>query len=213
MLDTEVDAQEEHIQPSGDVASPSSVSLEHSLDPPAQRPASHCDKSSGYRRYYMEFESMRRAIAAQLSITAVILSTLIPFAALITWITRRQIDGSSFSTIFETFSGERIGGRLTQPQAKAIDVVTSAILAPLTVAAFNYVLFNSARVSIVSEKSRKPIPLRSLVAISSTSSGSYSLIRCGLTHLTRKPTNERQYVYPSPHYTALTAGAIILECY
>lgn len=71
------------------------------------------------------------------------------------------MDESSFDTIFETFARERIDALLTQPQAKAIDVVASAVLAPLVVAAFNYVLFNSARVSIVSEKSRKYIPLRS----------------------------------------------------
>lgn len=194
MLDSKVQALEDHIQPIGDVTSPSSVLLEHSLELPARRPVISGGKHSGYRHYYLKFESMRRAIAAQLSLATVILSTLVPFVALITWIARRQIDGSSFHTIFETFAGERIGGRLTQAQAKAIDVVASAVLAPLVVAAFNYVLFNSARVSIMSEKSRKPVSLQSLVAASSTSSGSYSLIRCGRFHFTWKLTDQRQYV-------------------
>jgi hypothetical protein len=97
---------------------------------------------------------------------------MIPLIALITCIAQRNVGRASADSIFDSFAGEKIGGRLTQPQAKAIDVVTGAILAPLTIAGFNAVLFNSARVSVVNERMGKAIPLRSLIAASSTSSGS-----------------------------------------
>lgn len=121
----------------------------------SQIPASKHGKPSRIWRYDAKLDRIRLATAAQLSFTAVILSTLIPFVALIIWIARRKVDGSSFSSFFDTFAGEHVGGRLTQPQAKAIDVVAGAILVPLAAAGFNFVLFNSARVSVVSERGKK----------------------------------------------------------
>lgn len=121
--------------------------------------------------------SKRRAAAAHLSVVAALSTILIPLVALFAWITRRHLDGASFASMFNTFAGEKIGGRLTQSQAKAIDILTGAVLVPLVVTGFNVVIFGSARISVVNEQAKKAIPLRSLVAVSSTSSGSYDIIR------------------------------------
>jgi hypothetical protein len=61
--------------------------------------------------------------------------------------------------MFDTFVGEKYGGRFSQAQAKAIDVVTGALLAPLFMAASNHVWFDSARVLVVNEQQAKAIPI------------------------------------------------------
>jgi hypothetical protein len=105
------------------------------------------------------------------SVRQVLLTAIVPVIALFVWLFLiRENSGS-----FDTFAGEIIGGRFTQAQAKAIDVVTGAILVPLLMAALNYVWFTSARVSVVNEQHHKPIPLRTLVTVSGTSAGTYDL--------------------------------------
>jgi len=114
---------------------------------------------------------------AAVSTVTVGLLTVIPFIALMIWIAQRQKEGTEVVSMFDTFAGEIIGGHLTQGQAKAIDVITGAVLAPLLVAGFNFVFFNNARVSTVNENQNKVVPLRALVAASSTNSGSYNITR------------------------------------
>ncbi|KIW41936.1 uncharacterized protein PV06_05533 [Exophiala oligosperma] len=72
-----------------------------------------------------------------------------------------------------------IGGRLTQPGAKAIDVLCSAFLAPLILAGFNAVWFSCARVATINEKdtSAQGVPLACLVEVSSTTGGSYDILK------------------------------------
>ena len=117
-----------------------------------------------------------RRVTAHLSAVAALSIILIPLVALFAWITRRHRDGATFSSMFETFAGERIGGRLTQSQAKAIDILTGAVLVPLIVTGFDTVIFGIARISVVNEQPQKAIPMRSLVAVSSAS-GSYDFVR------------------------------------
>lgn len=169
---------------------PSSALLQHQEEP--QQPANAVEKQHSAQptddskptpkkntRFLAKFRSnLGRATEAHVSLVAVILSILVPFVALITWVSRRQVDGSSFGTIFDTFAGEKVGGSLTQSQAKAIDVLAGAILAPLVAAGFDFILFGSARVSVVSERGGKLIPLRSLVTVSTSSSGSYNPFGC-----------------------------------
>jgi hypothetical protein len=102
----------------------------------------------------------------------VLLTAIIPLTALIIWLAYVQAD----SRIFDTFAGEKIGGRLSQAEAKAIDVIAGAIIAPLFLAALNHIWFSSARVSALNEQQQKSIPLRTLVAASSNSSGNYDLL-------------------------------------
>lgn len=114
-----------------------------------------------------------RKTSAQLwSTGAVFLSAAVPLVALIAWLTRIQVNKHTF----DTFAGEKIGGRFTQAEAKAIDIVVGALLAPIFMTIVNLVWFGSARVSAVNEQQKKAIPLRSLVAASTTCGGSYDLI-------------------------------------
>ncbi|KAG9236253.1 hypothetical protein BJ875DRAFT_372457 [Amylocarpus encephaloides] len=108
----------------------------------------------------------------------VLLTAAVPLIALIVWLGYTRAN----PRLFDTFAGEKIGGRLSQAQAKAIDVATGAVLAPLFMASVNHVWFESARVSVVNERSGsgsgsgRAVPLRTLVAASSTSGGSYDLL-------------------------------------
>lgn len=67
-------------------------------------------------------------------------------------------------------------GSFTQPQAKILDFVASAIIAPLILGLFNYSCFKIARASTVNEKSGllDNLSLRALIAVSTTDWGSYS---------------------------------------
>ncbi|KAF2853731.1 hypothetical protein T440DRAFT_552367 [Plenodomus tracheiphilus IPT5] len=110
----------------------------------------------------------RRSSSQSWSAAQVLLTGAIPLVALIVWLALSP-------SVFSTFAGAKIGGRLTQAEAKAIDVITGAILAPLVMAALNHIWFDSARVSAVNEVQPNSIPLRTLVATSSTSGGNYDL--------------------------------------
>lgn len=73
------------------------------------------------------------------------------------------------------FSSAPIGGRFTQSQAKAIDLVCGAVLAPMLLVAFNYIWFTSARVAAINELDKKPTTLRTLSVASATNAGSYNI--------------------------------------
>lgn len=103
------------------------------------------------------------------SAAQVLFTATIPLIALITWLACTRGD----PRMFDTFAGEKIGGHLSQAQAKAIDVVAGAIMVPLFMAAVNYIWFDSARVSAVNEQNPQAIPLRTLIATSCTSSGNF----------------------------------------
>lgn len=104
---------------------------------------------------------------------AILLSAILPIIALIVWTSKV----AESPWVLETFAGAQIGGRLSQGQAKALDVVCGALFGPLFMATLNYIWFSSAHVSVVNEQTRKDhgVPLSSLVAVSSTSSGSFDL--------------------------------------
>lgn len=104
----------------------------------------------------------------------IVLSVVVPVIAAIVWLALAGGRHGGFSA----FSGERIGGQLSQSQAKAVDVVCSAVLGPFLLAILNFFWFGSARVSAVNErhpKSHSGIPLTSLVAVSTSVGGSYDL--------------------------------------
>lgn len=84
-------------------------------------------------------------------------------------------------SIFTGFTSSQIGGHLTQTQAKAIDFVCSALLAPLLMAGLNFIWFACARVCVVNEldathRGSQGVPLQSLARASRTSVGSYDLL-------------------------------------
>lgn len=77
------------------------------------------------------------------------------------------------------FEGSPIGGTLTLTQAKAIDFVSSAIIAPLLLVVLNYVWFSVARASIINERKQNAsgISLYALLEASNTASGSHDLFK------------------------------------
>lgn len=116
-------------------------------------------------------EALFRAYAA-----GTFVSVLVPLVALAVWAGYVAREPG----VLDRFAGARIGGRLTQGQAKALDVACGAVLGPLLLAALNLVWFDAARVSAVNEKKRagssRGVPLASLAAMSSTSSGSFDVL-------------------------------------
>ncbi|RDW58479.1 hypothetical protein BP5796_12409 [Coleophoma crateriformis] len=103
----------------------------------------------------------------------IISSVVVPLIGLTIWLARTEFKERRFNT----FSGDVVGGRLTQPQAKAIDVICSAVLAPAIMAALNFFWFAVARVSTVNERhTRKAgLPLAALIGVSQSFSGSYNV--------------------------------------
>lgn len=107
--------------------------------------------------------------------SVVVISGVAPVVVVIVWLALTRKNGA----VFTTFAGEKIGGKFNQSQAKAVDVVCSAILAPLFMALLNYFWFGSARVSAVNEhhtSNHAGVPLSAILAASNTTSGSYDLI-------------------------------------
>jgi hypothetical protein len=106
------------------------------------------------------------------SITAIILLVL-PLAGLIIWLP--YISKSEKGVGLESIA---IGGRLTQVQAKAIDFICGAVLAPLIVASFNYFWFSNLRVNAINEcLPKRSISFKALAEASSTDTGSFNLVK------------------------------------
>ena len=103
-------------------------------------------------------------------ITSAVLASLVaPLLALILWL---AITYGAKNEV-TSFSSARIGGKLTQPQAKVIDVICSVVLAPCLMAALNYIWFTCARVSVVNERHYTGVPLATLATVSRSTRGSY----------------------------------------
>lgn len=106
-----------------------------------------------------------------MNLFALIAIALVPVCSMIVWgsLGIRQSEG------WDLFSSAPIGGRFTQSQAKAIDLVCGAVLAPLLLVVFNYIWFTSARVAAVNELDKKPTTLHTLSIASATATGSYNV--------------------------------------
>ncbi|KAK5048914.1 hypothetical protein LTR84_005335 [Exophiala bonariae] len=109
--------------------------------------------------------------------SATALSGFIPIIALAIWL--GVSNGRWKSIDWSAIHSDKIGGRLTQPQAKAIDLVCSALFAPLILGAFNFIWFSCARVAVINEKQtgNDAVPLSCLVEVSSTTGGSYDVLK------------------------------------
>lgn len=94
------------------------------------------------------------------------LSTLIAIAALTAWLVSKN------DKAFTSLAGSEIGGHLTQAQAKGVDFVCSALLAPLLFAGLNLLWFACARVCVINESARS-VPLQTLATASVMSRGTY----------------------------------------
>lgn len=111
--------------------------------------------------------------------SAILLTAIIPLAGMLAWIITVKVRQGG--DIFTGFTSAKIGGHLTQTQAKAIDFVCSALLAPLLMACLNFVWFACARVCVVNEhapthRGGAGVPLQSLARASRTAFGTYDLL-------------------------------------
>lgn len=104
------------------------------------------------------------------------ISILIPLIAIIVWL---GVDDHWKRRGWSAIHSNVIGGRLTQSQAKAIDLLVSALIAPSVLAAFNFVWFSCARVAVINEQqqNRNGVPLSCLVEVSTTTGGSYDVLK------------------------------------
>lgn len=76
------------------------------------------------------------------------------------------------------FESSALGGKLTQTQAKAIDVLCSVVFAPFLVAAFDYFWFNAMRVVALNEQTlAMGAPIQALATACSADSGSYNALK------------------------------------
>ena len=85
------------------------------------------------------------------------------------WVPLNVRQGAHFG-----LSSVAIGGKLTQRQAKVIDVASTAVFAPILVLFLNSYWFSIARVTVNNERTKKIVPLVTLIEASKIESGSYS---------------------------------------
>jgi hypothetical protein len=105
------------------------------------------------------------------SVLLLLASAVAPLAALLWWIVRTaQLRPSMLN-------GTIIGGRLSYIQAKAVDFVCSALLAPLLMVLLDRLWFSQARISAVNERQGHSLPLSSMVVASSTSVGGFDVLQ------------------------------------
>ncbi|KAF2230913.1 hypothetical protein EV356DRAFT_526368 [Viridothelium virens] len=97
-------------------------------------------------------------------------SAIIPFAVLVWWIK------DTVQRRPNIFGASSIGGRLSYIEAKAIDFLCSAVLAPLIMVLLDYLWFENARTSVVNRQ-QNGYPLASLLEASNTSSGGFNPIK------------------------------------
>lgn len=100
---------------------------------------------------------------------------MVPILAFIIWLALSVRGREAFDPLND---GDYIGGRLTQTQAKAIDFVCGAIIAPLMMVPLNYLWFGKARTCAINEQTTpRGVPLNVLVEASSTFTGTYDLAK------------------------------------
>lgn len=113
----------------------------------------------------------------------------IPVIAFAVWLPVALRRGKSMNLL----SGNVIGGKLTQEQAKAIDFVTGAIIGPLVMQFLEYCWFTSAHVTTINEiHPSKPIPLEALVEVSTTDSGTFDVFKF---YTLVRPRNFRLFIF------------------
>ncbi|KIW20864.1 hypothetical protein PV08_01442 [Exophiala spinifera] len=128
-----------------------------------------------------------------------------PLIATIVWLsTNRNNWGNQHWSFIHSAT---IGGRLTQSGAKAIDLLCSAFIAPLVLAGFNFIWFSCARVATINEKdpSAQGVPLACLVELSTTTGGSYDILK--LSTLLAPRTRRLLYLALLVIFSALAKSA------
>jgi hypothetical protein len=140
---------------------------------------------------------------------ALVLMTAL-LAVLIYWAARLNITGTKVD-----LNSSVIGGRMSQPMAKAIDFFCSTVLSPILFVFLDLYWFGIARVTVANEKSRAGIPLVSLAEAASTDSGTYNPYKIFklLHHPKRKMVMFASLVLLSGVATAALSNIIAYESY
>ncbi|KAI0017050.1 hypothetical protein F4780DRAFT_756992 [Xylariomycetidae sp. FL0641] len=115
---------------------------------------------------------INRSIESLANILITIFLVLLPIAGLIVWLVYAQPEGGRLG-----IASAVIGGRLTQVQAKAVDFVSGALIAPFLLVLFNWAWFSTARVTALNEQDSSAVPLTTLVELSHTNCGSFDLFK------------------------------------
>lgn len=112
-----------------------------------------------------------RSKSSTLTLSTLVLTALVPILSMAIWggLSTKRPD------TWTVFSSAPIGGRFTQSEAKAVDLVCGAVLAPMLLVAFNFIWFTSARVAAVNELDKRSTTLRTLSIASATTAGSYNV--------------------------------------
>ncbi|KAF4552248.1 Hypothetical protein D9617_10g072290 [Elsinoe fawcettii] len=121
-----------------------------------------------HRRWLAE-----HSIAWKLNYGFAMLTALTPLLLGIIWTAITKSDHRDIWTL----DGHRIGGQMTQRQAKVIDVMCSAVIAPSIATGIFYFWFGSARTSAFNEYNpkKRPIPLKSLISVATSFGGGYDM--------------------------------------
>lgn len=140
---------------------------------------------------------------------AILLTSIVPLFGMAAWLIIVKVHQGGL--IFTGFTSAKIGGHLTQTQAKAIDFGCSALLAPLVMAGLNFTWFSCARVCVVNEldathRGSKGVPLQSLARASRTSVGTYDLL--GLWELFNAKTWRLSVLGAVALLSAITSSAL-----
>ncbi|KAF9885042.1 hypothetical protein FE257_000773 [Aspergillus nanangensis] len=101
----------------------------------------------------------------------VLCSILVPSAVCIWWIVNIAKHKPGM------FSASTIGGQLTYQQAKAIDLISGALFAPLLMLALDTLWFGNAHASIIDQRTNKAIPLASVLEASNSSGGGFNILK------------------------------------
>ena len=147
------------------------ASTVHSLDPvgDARRPAA---PSAPKRLFSLSINwktYVSRAFPSTIVLPTAIAIVILPIIGFATWIPSNVRNGGQMG-----LSSVAIGGRLTQIQAKVIDVLCSALFSPVLVYCLNWYWFTTARVTVINERTSGGVPLTTLIEASKTDSGSYN---------------------------------------
>ena len=133
------------------------------------------DSSSTHEVETTNLATLLAQAHSSLFFSSTVITVILPILGIISWL---AVTGTkdAFSTI-ERFSAASVSGSMSQSTTKLIDFIYSAILVPLFMVILDYIWFSIARVSSVNKTDsslRLGIPLKSLVAISRASYGTYN---------------------------------------
>lgn len=109
----------------------------------------------------------------EISYLLLLIPFVIPLGFLIYWIIHAAVNQPDWLS----GKGNAIGGNLNYIEAKGIDFVCGAVLAPALMAALDMLWFSKARITVVNEKTSRGLPLNLVLQTSGTSQGGFNVLK------------------------------------